>query len=63
MSTTTQLMKGGAFLIQETSSNNTFSPEDFSEEQIMVKNMVMDFINTRIAPNFEALEKNWPGQY
>ncbi|MEL6924235.1 MAG: acyl-CoA dehydrogenase family protein, partial [Bacteroidota bacterium] len=57
MPSTSTLMKGGAFLLQPTASDDIFTSEEFSEEQQMVKDMVMDFINNRIAPNFEQLEK------
>jgi alkylation response protein AidB-like acyl-CoA dehydrogenase len=56
MSTQTSTIKGGEFLITESSPQDVFTPEDFSEEVLMVKDMVNDFIKNRITPNDEQLE-------
>lgn len=56
MSTQISTIKGGEFLIKETEASNIFTPEDFSEEVLMVKDMVNDFIKNRITPNDEKLE-------
>ena len=32
--------RGGAFLLQETQAENVFTPEDFSEEQQMMRDAV-----------------------
>ena len=50
-------LKGGEFLLKESKASNIFTPEDFTEDQIMVINMVKDFIQSRIAPNYDTLEK------
>ena len=38
------VLKGGEFIINDAFSSDTFIPEDFSEEQRMVQQMVNDFI-------------------
>src|SRR5690606_6500339 len=51
------LLRGGQFLVQETPCENIFTPEDFSEEQKMMKEAVMEFNDREIIPNkprFEA---------
>ncbi len=50
-------LKGGEFLIKETASNSVFIPEDFNEEQLMVKDMVLDFLNTEVIPMTDRIEK------
>ena len=52
-----QLLRGGQFLIKETNCDDIFTPEDFSEEQKMMKDAVMEFNDREIIPNkprFEA---------
>lgn len=52
-----KVLKGGEFLIANTAPSATFSPEDFDEEQRMVKQMVQDFIDQSIVPNLDKIEK------
>ena len=54
---TTKLIKGGEFIIRDLQPNEVFTPEDFSEEQIMVKESVQDFIDREVWPNKERFEK------
>jgi len=53
----TNVLPGGAFLIKDTPANQTFIPEDFNEEQRMVKAMVNDFIKNEIDPVRPQIEK------
>ncbi|CDF79681.1 butyryl-CoA dehydrogenase [Formosa agariphila KMM 3901] len=51
------ILRGGQFLIKETLSEDVFTPEDFSEEQNMMKEAVIEFNDREIIPNkarFEA---------
>ena len=41
-------MKGGAFIYQATSATDVFVPEGFNEEQRMIKEMIIDFINQEV---------------
>lgn len=50
------MMKGGAFLYQKTLVKEVFVPEDFNEEQIMIKEMIIDFINQEVYPNLEQID-------
>ena len=52
-----QVLKGGEFLIADADYHSTFIPEEFSEEQLMVKQMVEDFIQQEIFPNLDKIEK------
>ena len=52
-----ELLRGGQFLVKETKCEDVFTPEDFSEEQKMMKEAVMEFNDREIIPNkprFEA---------
>ena len=51
------LIKGGEFIIKDSSPEDIFTPEDFSEEQIMMKESVQEFIDREIWPNKERFEK------
>ncbi len=50
-------LKGGEFVIKNSSVDEIFIPEQFNEEQLMIRGMVNDFVNTEIMPNIPAIEK------
>ena len=47
---------GGDFVINKTSKNSIFTPEDFSDEQIMMRDAVKDFIDREVWPHKERFE-------
>jgi alkylation response protein AidB-like acyl-CoA dehydrogenase len=49
-------MKGGAFIYEKTSIKDVFVPEDFNEEQLMIKEMIIDFVQQEVEPNLEKLD-------
>lgn len=51
------LLKGGQFIVKESSYEDVFIPEEFSEEQIMFRDSVRDFVANEIAPNLDRLDK------
>lgn len=51
------ITRGGQFLVKETKCEDIFTPEDFSEEQIMMRESVKEFIDREIWPNKEKFEK------
>ena len=54
---TKELLRGGQFLVKETKCEDVFTPEDFTEEQTMMKEAVMEFNDREIVPykaRFEA---------
>lgn len=51
------ILRGGQFLVKETKCEDVFTPEDFSEEQIMMKESVKEFIDREVWPNKEKFEK------
>ncbi len=52
---------GGEWLIKESSPFDTFIPEDYNEEQQMVKHMCLSFLNTEIIPAIDRIDKMEPG--
>ena len=56
MTTLTKAIQGGEFLVRETSAQDIFIPEEFSEEQKMMAQACQDFIDTEITPNSEAID-------
>ncbi|MEM1323692.1 MAG: acyl-CoA dehydrogenase family protein [Bacteroidota bacterium] len=50
------VLKGGEFLIKDTHPSAVFIPEDFSEEQLMIRDMCLDFLNSELLPNTERIE-------
>ncbi len=56
-----QPLKGGEFLIKDASPDNTFIPEEFTEEQLMIRQMAQDFLETEILPVREKIEVREPG--
>jgi alkylation response protein AidB-like acyl-CoA dehydrogenase len=52
--------KGGSFLIEETATEDIFTPEDFSEEQTMIRDMTEQFVEEEVLPQVEKIEhKDW----
>jgi alkylation response protein AidB-like acyl-CoA dehydrogenase len=50
-------IKGGEWLIKESNPFETYTPEDFNEEQVMVKDMCVQFLNTEVLPVIGRIEK------
>lgn len=56
-STLTKHMKGGEWIITESRPEDTFTPEDFSEEQHMVKDACIQFVQMEVIPVVDRLEQ------
>tara|TARA_B100000575_G_scaffold284701_1_gene279084 strand:+ start:7548 stop:9338 length:1791 start_codon:yes stop_codon:yes gene_type:complete len=53
-------LKGGEFILRESLSEEVFTPEDFSEEQLMMKDTIIDFMDREIWPDkMKYEEKNY----
>ena len=50
------ITRGGQFLIKETKCEDVFTPEDFTEEQIMMRDTVKEFVDKEIWPNKNRFE-------
>lgn len=57
MSTTQSILNGGEWLIKESIPSETFIPEDFTEEQRMVKDMCLQFIASEVVPLLDRIDK------
>ncbi|RLD27307.1 MAG: acyl-CoA dehydrogenase [Bacteroidetes bacterium] len=51
------LLRGGQFLVKETRCEDIFTPEDFSEEQQMMKEAVIEFVDREIWANKARFEQ------
>jgi alkylation response protein AidB-like acyl-CoA dehydrogenase len=49
-------LKGGEWLVRESDPSNTFIPEQFSEEQQMIRDMCNQFLDTEVMPNLERID-------
>jgi alkylation response protein AidB-like acyl-CoA dehydrogenase len=54
--TMSDLTRGGQFLIKETKCEDVFTPEDFSEEQILMRESVKEFVEKEIWPYKKRFE-------
>lgn len=63
MSTTIQKtsIKGAEWLIKESTPAETFIPEEYNEEQQMVKDMCTTFLDTDVIPIIDRIDKLEPG--
>jgi len=57
----TETLKGGEFLIKDSDYTRVFIPEEFNEEQLMIRQMAADFLNNEIDPIRDRIEKQEPG--
>jgi len=53
-----QLNKGGAFLINECAAEETFTPEDFTEEHRMIAETTRHFVDNEVVPRTDQLEQH-----
>lgn len=51
------ILRGGQFLVKETKCEDVFTPEDFTEEQVMMRDSVIEFVDKELWPNKERFEK------
>ncbi len=63
MSTTTQshLTKGGEFLIKETLADDVFIPEEWTEEQLMIAQTCVDFLEQEVYPKLDQIDAQEEG--
>jgi len=55
---TNELIRGGAFLIEDIDASRVFTPEDFSDEQKMIAKTTEDYVKNEVTPNVEKLENH-----
>jgi alkylation response protein AidB-like acyl-CoA dehydrogenase len=54
-------LKGGEWLVRESEPANTFIPEDFNEEQGMIKDLCNQFLDAEIFPLLNRIDSMEPG--
>jgi alkylation response protein AidB-like acyl-CoA dehydrogenase len=60
-STTKTVLKGGEWLIKESVAADTFSPEDFSDEQVMIRDMCTQYLKSEVIPLLDRIDNLEPG--
>ena len=55
------VLKGGEWLIKESSPFDVFAPENFSEEQIMIRDMCEQFLDKEVYPILDRIDALEPG--
>ncbi|HRG24289.1 MAG TPA: acyl-CoA dehydrogenase family protein [Chitinophagaceae bacterium] len=64
MSTATETrkaLKGGEWLIKESTPAETFTAEGFTEEQLMIRDMCNQFLDAEVYPNLDRIDSLEPG--
>ena len=52
--------RGGGFLLGQSEPDQVFTPEDFSEEQQLIREMTRQFVESEVVPRIEEIEtKDW----
>jgi len=54
-------LKGGEWLIKESIPSETFTREDFGEEQLMIRDMCNQFLEAEVYPNLDRIDDLEPG--
>src|SRR2546429_9273461 len=52
-----KIFKGGSFLIEERTSEEIFTPEDFTDEHRMIAEATREFMDNEVLPRTDDLEK------
>jgi alkylation response protein AidB-like acyl-CoA dehydrogenase len=53
-----QVVQGGAFMIEDRTTAEVFTPEDFTEEHRMIAETTRQFIDAEVVPHIDALESH-----
>lgn len=56
-----KIVKGGAFLVESTSPQNIFTPEDFTEEHRLIAKATTDFVIGEVQPLIDEIEAQKEG--
>jgi alkylation response protein AidB-like acyl-CoA dehydrogenase len=55
-----KVVQGGSFMIEDRTTQEIFTPEDFTEEHRMIAETTRQFIDNEVIPHIDELEKhNW----
>ncbi len=53
---TTQTIKGGEWLVKESDPEEIFIPEDFTEEQLMIRDMCNQYLDAEVLPILDRID-------
>src|SRR4029434_5197752 len=53
-----RIVQGGAFLIEQMTPEEIFTPEDFTEEHRMIAETTRQFVDNEVVPRIDELEKH-----
>ncbi|MFC7370920.1 acyl-CoA dehydrogenase family protein [Fictibacillus iocasae] len=53
-----KVFKGGAFLVEDIEAADIFTPEDFSEEHLMIAKTTEEYVVKDVVPNIEEMENH-----
>ena len=56
-----QPITGGDFLIKEVACEDIFTPEEWTEEHIMMRQTSIDYVNANVIPNLDAIDNMQEG--
>lgn len=59
--TISHTQKGGEFIISENKAEDTFIPEQFSEEHLMMSSMADDFLDAEVFPVLDRIDAQEEG--
>lgn len=55
------VLKGAEWIVKESSPFDTFCPENFSEEQLMIRDMCNQFLDAEVIPILDRIDNMEPG--
>ncbi|MCA0984548.1 acyl-CoA dehydrogenase family protein [Halobacillus yeomjeoni] len=58
MSDLKEMIKGGGFIVEDLSAEDVITPEDFTEEHLMIAKTTEDFVAKEVLPKVENLENH-----
>ena len=59
---TKAVLKGGEWLIKESDAATSFTPEDFSDEQKMIRDMCSQYLKSEVIPLLDRIDNLEPGR-
>ncbi|TMW72453.1 acyl-CoA dehydrogenase family protein [Alteribacter natronophilus] len=58
MATADKTLKGGSFLLESIEADRMFTPEDFSDEHVMIAKTTEDFCVNQVVPEIDKIEEH-----
>ncbi|MGP4061381.1 acyl-CoA dehydrogenase family protein [Halobacillus sp. H74] len=58
MSDTKEMIKGGGFIVEDLAAEDVITPEDFTDEHLMIAKTAEDFVLGEVVPKIDNLERH-----